>query len=300
MTGDGAVGRFGLHALPVGSDQHRGHQSERSEALGHRIALDVAVIVLAGPNECPFPLKRGGYHVIDEPVLVGDTGFPEKVTEFCREHLLEDLLEAAVVLFQNGVFRGEVERPLFYQRLVHAGPGKTADRLVGVVHGQGHPVAGEIIDLPGDGVTPFRSEGNGELSLSFGHKIGGLVLVAEGMPADADGMFPPRHQPRNILDEDGLPENGSVKDVADGPVGRLPHLLQSELLHPRLIGSDGGALNPYSVLQNSMGGIHGHLVSGGIAVLYAQIKIFQVDVKVGEDQFLFDELPDNARHFVAV
>jgi len=46
--------------------------------------------------------------------------------------------------------------------------------------------------------------------------------------------------------------------------------------------------------------IHGHLVMRGITVLNPQVVIFQVDLQVGEDQLLLDELPDDTGHLVAV
>ena len=39
------------------------------------------------------------------------------------------------------------------------------------------------------------------------------------------------HHPGHILANDGLPEHGPPKDVTDGAIRRLPHLLQLELCH---------------------------------------------------------------------
>ena len=44
----------------------------------------------------------------------------------------------------------------------------------------------------------------------------------------------------------------------------------------------------------------GDLVVGLVAVLDAEVVIEQVDVEIGMDQLLLDELPDDARHLVAV
>ena len=45
---------------------------------------------------------------------------------------------------------------------------------------------------------------------------------------------------------------------------------------------------------------HGDLVLGGVAVLDAEIEVEQVDVEVGQDQPILDELPDDPGHLVAV
>ena len=61
------------------------------------------------------------------------------------------------------------------------------------------------------------------------------------MAADDDRLFPLGNQQRNVLADDWLPEDGSVQVVADGSVGRFPHLLQVELFHTGLVGGDCGA-----------------------------------------------------------
>ena len=38
----------------------------------------------------------------------------------------------------------------------------------------------------------------------------------------------------------------------------------------------------------------------GVAVLHAQVVVVEVDVEVGEDQLVLDQLPDDAGHLVAV
>ncbi len=80
VAGDRAVRRLGLDGVTVGRHQDAGHQAERAEALGHGVGLDVAVVVLAGPDEpAVAPLERGRDHVVDEAVLVGDAGGLEPV-----------------------------------------------------------------------------------------------------------------------------------------------------------------------------------------------------------------------------
>jgi hypothetical protein len=39
---------------------------------------------------------------------------------------------------------------------------------------------------------------------------------------------------------------------------------------------------------------------GGVAVLDREVVIFEVDVEIGMDQLLLDEVPDDAGHLVAV
>src|SRR3546814_10581050 len=54
------------------------------------------------------------------------------------------------------------------------------------------------------------------------------------------------------------------------------------------------------MLLDRVGGIDGDLVVGLVALLDAQVVIFEVDVEIGEDEALANPLPDDPRHFVAV
>ena len=92
-----------------------------------------------------------------------------------------------------------------------------------------------------------------------------------GVPADDDGLHPAGHQPGDVLADDGLPEHGAAQDVADGAVGRAPHLLQLELLHAVLVGRDGGALDAHVVALHRLRRLHRHAVVSGVSALHAQV-----------------------------
>ena len=119
VPGDSTVRGLGFHCVAVRRHQNRGHQPKRAEALRHRVRLHVAVIVLAGPDIAARPFQRGCDHVVDQPVFVPDLGFLELVLEFRLIDLLEKVLEAAVIGFQNRVLRGEIAGHLALQRIVH-------------------------------------------------------------------------------------------------------------------------------------------------------------------------------------
>src|SRR5690606_7456641 len=131
-------------------------------------------------------------------------------------------------------------------------------------------------------------------------QVGGAVLVAEGVTADADRLLPAGYGPRHVGHDDRLAEDDSAEAVTDRAVPGLPHLLEAELLDARLVRGDGGALDAHAVLPDGVGGVNGDLVVGGIAVLDAEVVVLQVDVEVGKDQLVLDELPDDPGHLVAV
>lgn len=58
---------------------------------------------------------------------------------------------------------------------------------------------------------------------------GAELLRCQAAAAPDTGWALTWHNPWDVGDNDGLPEDGSVKDVPDGTVGGLPHLLQLEL-----------------------------------------------------------------------
>ena len=178
--------------------------------------------------------------------------------------------------------------------------GEVADRLVQIVHAHGDAAVREIEHLALDHVAILAHPFHGELALARDDEVGRLILVAEGVTADHDGVGPARDQPRDVLDHDRLAEDGAAEDVADRAVGRLPHLLEIEFLHPRLVRGDRRALHANAMLADRVRGIDRDLVVRLVALLDAEIVIKQVHVEIGEDQPLADPLPDDPGHLVPV
>lgn len=120
-----------LDHLTIRRDQLAGHHPQTSEALREDIRLHVSVVVLARPDESSGGLDGLRDHVVDQTMFVVDPGFFEfglvlavwlgkgtlskgrrrergegegrKYVRFVD--LLEDVLEAAVVLLEDGVLR---------------------------------------------------------------------------------------------------------------------------------------------------------------------------------------------------
>ncbi len=121
---DGAVRRFALHRPAVRRDELRSHHPERAEALRQDVRLHVSVVVFGRPDEAAGGLDGLRDHVVDETVLVVDSRRLELLLVFPvisqQSHvivsparygnvteplvdLLEDVLESAVVLLQDGI-----------------------------------------------------------------------------------------------------------------------------------------------------------------------------------------------------
>ena len=110
VAGDGAVGGLSLDGLSVGGDQHGGHEAERAVALRDDIRLHITIIVLACPDESSAGLERLCHLIVDQSVLVLDAQLVELLLVGVGELLLEDVLEQTVVLLQNRVLGGKVQR----------------------------------------------------------------------------------------------------------------------------------------------------------------------------------------------
>jgi hypothetical protein len=112
VASDSSVGGLRLESLTVGGDEDRGHETERSEALGNNVGLDVTVVVLHGDDVAALGFDHLGDHVVDETVLVPDLCGLELGLVCGVVDLLEDVLEPSVVLLEDGVLGAHVQREL--------------------------------------------------------------------------------------------------------------------------------------------------------------------------------------------
>ena len=51
---------------------------------------------------------------------------------------------------------------------------------------------------------------------------------------------------------------------------------------------------------NGVGGVDCNFVVGGVAVGHAEVVVLKLDIQVGQDELVFDHLPDDPGHLVAV
>src|SRR3984893_18788304 len=89
MPGHRAMRGLGFDRFAIRSHQHRSHEAERSKALRDDVGLDIAVIVLAGPNIAAGPFERRSDHVVDKAMFVGNSSLAERVFEFGFVNFLE-------------------------------------------------------------------------------------------------------------------------------------------------------------------------------------------------------------------
>ncbi len=67
-----------------------------------------------------------------------------------------------------------------------------------------------------------------------------------------------------------------MQDIPNSAVRALPHRLEPELLHPRLVGCDSRTLDPHLTIGYSMGCVDGDLVIGEVAILHAEVVVVDI------------------------
>ena len=269
-------------------------------------------------------------------MLVPDLGSLKVLLVLGVVDFLENILELSIVRLENRVLGAHVERELLVQRHLERGMRETGNGFGGVVlRLRDTALCREVEDLDHLRLTALWCEDHFQCTLARDNPVLGAVLVAESVTANDDGLLPARYETRDGGNDDRGAENSSssgvwsatflhislrmcaLQVVADGTVGRQPHLLELEFLDALLIGGDGGALDTNRVLLDSLGGIECDLVVGLVAVWQAKIVVLEVNVEVWVDELqcsahvcmslllcrahlVLDDLPDDSGHLIAV
>ena len=263
MSGDGAVGGLGLHNV-VAIDTDGGHETEGTEALSDDVGLDVTIVVLAGPDEATATLDSLGNNIINKTMLVVEASSLHGIKVLLAVEALESVNEESIVLLKDGVLGGKFKGEASVEGVAEASVGEVLDRLVSVEHA--HVDASvDVSNVLRDGIgTTLGSESDVDAA-GLGHNVVlAAVLVTESVSTNNNGLNPAWDATRNVGDNNGLAEHSAVKDVSNGTVGALPHLLEVELLDSILVRGDGGALDGDLVLKGGVGGIDSDLVIGGV------------------------------------
>lgn len=181
-------------------------------------------LTLEGHDVATRALHHLGDHVVNETVLVPDVLGLEVLLVLSIVQLLEDVLEATIVLLKNGVLGAHVEGQALVKSKLEGSVGEAGDGLVGVVLCLGDTTAVlELEDLDLLGLATLGGVDHGELAGTGQNAVLGAVLVTKGVTANDDGLLPARNETRDAGDNDGLTEDSSTESVTDGAVGRQPH-----------------------------------------------------------------------------
>src|SRR5215217_5464817 len=114
-----------------------------------------------------------------------------------------------------------LDRPLPVDSVVEACASEIPDRIVQIVHPHRDARRLEVEHFIFELLAVLPVPPDRELAGAGHAKVRCLVLVAESVTADYDGIGPARNDPGNVGDDDRLAKDGAAQDVADGAVGRL-------------------------------------------------------------------------------
>lgn len=190
----------------------------------HKCAASRERLTLEGHDVTTRALDHLGNHVVNETVLIPDLLGLELSLVLGVVELLEDILEATIVLLEDGVLGAHVEGKALVKSQLERGVGEASDGLVGVVLGLGDTTTVlELEDLNLLGLTTLGGVDHGELARAGQDSILGAVLVTEGVSANDDGLLPARDETGNAGDDNGLTEDSTAEGISDGSVGGKPH-----------------------------------------------------------------------------
>ena len=301
MACDGAVRGFGLEGFAVRGDEDGGHEAEGAEALGDDVGLDVAVVVFESHDVAARGLHHLGDHVVDESMFVPDFLLVKLRMVIRVVDFLEQVFEAPVVFLKDGVLGAHVQGKGFGESEFERGVREAANGVVGVVLSLGDPTAVfKFVDFDAFRLATGGGEDHFEGSRTLGNIVFGAILVSKSVSADDDGLLPPGHKSRYSGDDDRFSEDGTSQGVSYCAIGTEPHLLQVELFDSCLIGGNRRAFYADGVLLDRFSGINGDLVISFVAVGKTEVVVFEVYVEVRVNEFVFDLLPDYARHLIAI
>ncbi|KAH3668180.1 hypothetical protein OGAPHI_001934 [Ogataea philodendri] len=214
---------YGMKYLWKFLDEDEQKVTERAKTLGNDVRLDVTVVVLQSQHKATLGLDHLGHHIVDQSVLVPDTFGLELRLIVSVVDLLENVLESTVVLLENGVLGGHVQRKLFVQGHLEGRVCKATDTFVSIVHGESDTGSLVVEDLEHLGfVAVCWRVHELETSCSRNHQVSGFVLVSMGVSTNDDWLFPARNQSWDLdsarlvsANDDWLSKDSTTQDVSD-------------------------------------------------------------------------------------
>ena len=214
---------------------------------------------------------------------------------------MKNIFEATVISLKNCVFRAQVHRVVALQSVIKRCASKTSNRFVKVIHAHHDARTLKFGHFHLDWLAAILWHICHCHGARTGHfKVGRFVLITVGMTPNNDRLVPVRHQFRNVLADNRLAKHDAIQNVANRAIWRLPHLLQVKFFNSGFVGGYRCAFHADPVFQDCVCRINRHLVSRCITALDAQVVVVDVDIEIRQDQPIFNELPDDPRHFVAV
>jgi hypothetical protein len=193
-------------------------QDRRVREMGEMEHLGTC-LTLQGHYITPRALHHLRNHVVYESMLVPDL-LSLKLLHIRRLiNLLEDVLEAAIVLLQDGVLGAHVQWQRLAQCQLETRVCESLDGLIGVVLSLGHAASLlELENLDLLWLAAIRCEDHLERPIALNHQVLCTVLVSESVTADNDRFLPSWHKSGYSRDDNGFAEDCASQGISDGAV----------------------------------------------------------------------------------
>ena len=286
--------------ISVRGYENRSHHRKGTEGGGYHVAHDIAVVVLAGPDKAALCFHDAGNGVVDQSVEVGNACFCKFLFVLCIEDLLEDILEAVIILLGNRILACKPQILFRGQCVLETASRKAFYGVIQIVHALNDTGAGEVVDqLSCLGAVLSRIN---QLCFSRSRNAHFCIFIdiSVCMTGNRDRFFPVAHARLDAFYDNRGTENGSVEHGTDRSVRALPHFFQIVLGHTRCIRRNGGTFDCYTVFLGSVCGIYGYLIVRLVSVFQSQIVIFRFQVNKREKQLIFDHFPENSGHLISI
>ena len=194
-------------------------------------------------------------------------------------------------IYDNNLMKGVLETAM----------SKSFNAFISVVHSHSNSTfSGVSVNFHFLFTSIISLESNFECSWLVNNKICCLILISVGVSSNDDWFLPSWNESGDVFNDDGFSKDSSIENVSDSSIGTFPHLLELELLNSCFVRSDGGTLDTDFALFDSFSSFNGDFVISFVSVLHSEIKVLNLDVKEGKDEFVLDGLPDDSGHLVSI
>src|SRR4030095_9434221 len=129
-----------------------------------------------------------------------------------------------------------------------------------IKHSHCNAAAFKLVHFMLDNFSILTFEFDCEFTFSRHNKISGAILITESVTSNDDRAIPGSHYEWDILENNRLTEDSTIKYVPNCPIRTLPHLFEVEFLFALFVRSDVGTFNSYPILLNRIGRINSNLV----------------------------------------
>ena len=205
-----------------------------------------------------------------------------------------------VIFLGNGIFCCKPEILMGVQCIIKACFGKAFDGSADVVLPLNNARSIKLVNQFTCLFTGFIGINKFRLACCRNLHLCCLINITICMSGNSNWFLPCSDCWFNTFHNDWRTENSTIKNGTDRTIRALPHFFQIVFFHTSSVRCDCCTFDSNTVFLCCHGRINGYLIVGLISVLQPQIIIFCLQINKWKKQFVFDHLPENSCHLIAV